>query len=115
MATALQEKAMEVKLEKIRANKPVKMGEVMVEAGFKPSTARNPKDLTESEGWAELSARYLDEAKALKTLNDLMSDENEDKDNRLKASVETLKLKDRYPQKTNIAVGLFQTLDQLEH
>ena len=52
MATTLQEKAMAIKLQKVKEHKAVKMGQVMVEAGFSPLTARNPKDLTDSAGWA---------------------------------------------------------------
>ena len=114
MATATQERAMQIKLNKIRAGAPIRMGQIMIEAGFSPSTARNPKDLTGSIGWEELKNKYLDDEKAVRTLNELMDSSNEDKDNRLKASIETLKLKDRYPQKNTVAVGLFQTLDNLE-
>ena len=114
MATTLQEKAMAIKLQKVKQHKAVKMGQVMVEAGFSPLTARNPKDLTDSAGWAELKKKYLDEEIALITLNELAGKENEDKDNRLKASTEILKLQDRYPAQKSKVLGLFGALEDLE-
>jgi len=114
MATALQERAMEIKLRYIRQNKPLEMGKIMIQAGFKPNTAHNPKDLTESKGWEELKNKYLKDELAVTTLNELAGKENEDKDNRLKASVEILKLKDRYPAQKSKVLGLFSTLDDLE-
>ena len=114
MATLLQERTMRIKMEKVREHKPLIMGQIMVEAGFSPKTAQKPKQLTESKGWAELKAKYLDDEVALATLAELSKPENEDKDNRFKASVEILKLNDRYPALKSKVMGLFQTLDNLE-
>lgn len=105
---------MRVKIEKIRRKEPVNMRAVMLEAGFKPSTVRNPKNLTGSQGWEELKRIYLDDELALKTLGELSAPENEDKDNRLKASIEILKLNDRYPAQKSKVVGLFQSLESIE-
>ena len=114
MATALQERTMQIKLNTIREGKPVIMGEIMKRAGFKPSTSDTPKVLTDSKGWEELKARYLNDEKALLTLSDLSDRKNEDKDNRLKASIEVLKLGDRYPAMKSKVLGLFGSLEELE-
>ena len=114
MVTTLQKNVMKIKLEKIRANKPVKMGQVILQAGGSQSTAKRPKIITDSKGYQELEAKYLNEERALKTLYDLTADTNEDKDNRFKASVEVLKLKDRYPATKSKIIGLFDKISSLE-
>lgn len=55
MATIKAKRAAKIKLENPR--KP--MGEVMLEAGYKESTTKHPKHLTDSKGWSELMEEYL--------------------------------------------------------
>ena|SRR3972149_1220542 len=114
MPTMRQRKAMKILIQKTKQNKPVILKDVMLEAGFSQTTAERPQDLTKSQGWQELKLKYLNDEKALKTFSDLADDTNDDKDNRLKASVEIMKLNDRYPALKNKVVGLFQNLDSIE-
>lgn len=110
-----QKTAFEKTLKNIAQNRPVVMGKIMMESGYSKASSINPyKNLISKDGWAELKAKYADDEKALKTLSDLSAEENEDKDNRLKASVEILKLNDRYPAQKSKVLGLFQGLDSLE-
>ena len=90
------------------------MKDIILESGGAASTANRPKIITESKGWEELKAKYLDDEKALKTLQDLSDEKNEDKDNRFKASVEILKLNDRYPAQKSRIIGLFDKISSLE-
>lgn len=110
MATEMQKQAFKKKLELIQKNEPVYLSRIMAEVGFAPSICRTPKALTESKGWKELQAKYSDDEKALLTLNELADKDNTDKDNRLKASVEILKLNDRYPANKSKIVGLFEKI-----
>lgn len=112
MATELQKRAFKEVLKKTSNNQPFKMGEVMLEAGYKKSIARTPKALEKSKGWEILKAKYLNDEKALQTFNDLADKKNEDKDNRLKASVEIMKLKDRYPA-GRVKIGAFEDRDKI--
>ena len=95
MATELQKRAFEIKLEKVKGNKPVKIGAVMIEAGYSKKTAEKPKDLTESKGWQEL-LNEINDAGLLKKLIKIAMDES-DKRACLEAIDKLLKLKDRYP------------------
>ncbi|MDD5098598.1 MAG: hypothetical protein PHD31_02700 [Candidatus Pacebacteria bacterium] len=47
-------------------------------------------------------------------MNELSDPANEDKDNRLKASIEILKLNDRYPASKGKVIGLFEFNDITE-
>lgn len=114
MATILQEKIFKNRMEAKRKNKSVTMKDIVLQSGGSISTAQRPKIITDSKGWQELKAKYLDDEKALKTLQDLADHTNEDKDNRFKASVEILKLNDRYPATKNKIVGLFDKISNLE-
>ena len=114
MATQRQKQALKKTVELIKNNKPVYLKRVMSEVGYSPSICRTPKVLTESKGWKELKAKYADDEKALLTLNELADGANDDKDNRLKASVEILKLNDRYPANKSKIVGLFDKIKSLE-
>jgi hypothetical protein len=114
MPTELQKKAFKRKMEVVKENKPVYMGRIMREVGFSEQTSRIPKVLTGSLGWKELQAKYADDEKALLTLNELADPMNDDKDNRLKASIEILKLNDRYPANKSKIIGLFDKLGSLE-
>lgn len=55
MATVKAKRAAKIKQE--HPEKP--MGKVMIEAGYSPKTALNPRDLTDSKGWNELMEDYL--------------------------------------------------------
>jgi hypothetical protein len=114
MATQMQKQLMKKKLEKIKNKEPVYMNRLMAEVGYSPSACRTPKFVTNSEGWKELQTKYADDEKALLTLNELADRTNEDKDNRLKASIEILKLNDRFPANKSKIVGIFDKLETLE-
>jgi len=103
---------MDIKVEKIKQKKPVKMGKVMIEAGFSKSTARVPKQLTESKGWQQLLAK-VDDSAILDKLNAIAMD-IKDKRACLQAIDILLKLKDKYPAQKSKIVGLFDTISGLE-
>jgi hypothetical protein len=46
------------------AGKPI--GKAMLENGYAPATAKNPKELTDSKAWPELLEKYLPDDKLLK-------------------------------------------------
>lgn len=80
--------------------KPV--SEAMLEAGYPPSTAKNPQQLTKSKGWKELMDKYLPDDKLLKKhdealeatkWNDFTGEREEDHQVRLKAVELGYKLK----------------------
>lgn len=111
MATDLQKKAFNIRAQKLKEKKPVVMGEVMLEAGFSKKTSKRPKDLTTSKGWQELLVKYDDEP-----IMDLIYEEALSKSDKRNATANRdiyLKLKDRYPQKTNVAVSIFQKIDNI--
>src|SRR3990167_1037134 len=78
----------------------------MLKQGYSLTSARTQK-VVRTKTWEILKAKYLDDEKALITLSELSDGQNEDKDNRLKASTEILKLNERYPKQQNVIVGLF--------
>jgi len=114
MATQLQTRIYKSKLDKIRQNKKVVMKDIILKAGGSLATANRPKTITNSVGWEELKNKYADDEKALLTLNQLADEKNDDKDNRLKSSIEILKLNDRYPKQQNVIVGLFNKIESIE-
>lgn len=102
-------------LEEAKKGKNPDMKRLMIANGYSPNTAIAPeKNLTSRPQWEMLKAKYLNDEKALQTLNDLADKTNEDKDNRFKASVEILKLNDRYPAAKSKIIGLFDKLTALE-
>jgi len=113
LATDLQKTVFKKKLQKIKEGKKVVMKELILEAGGSLNTANRAQSITQSKGWAELKAKYADDERALKTLYDLAGEANDDKDNRLKASIETLKLNDRYPAQKSKILGLVGKLDEI--
>ena len=113
MATDLQKQVFKKKLEKIKEGKRVVMKDLILEAGGSLNTANRAQSITNSKGWGELKAKYADDERALQTLYDLAGADNEDKDNRLKASIETLKLNDRYPAQKSKIMGLMGNLDEI--
>jgi hypothetical protein len=48
------------------------IAEVMIEAGYSPTTARTPQKLTESEAWPALMEKELPDDKLLKVHNELL-------------------------------------------
>jgi len=113
MVTERQTRAFQKRVELIQKNKPVYLKRIMQEVGYAPSVARVPQILTESKGWEELKKKYADPEKALLTLNELADKANTDKDNRLKASVEIIKILDGYPANKSKIVGMFDKISSV--
>jgi hypothetical protein len=113
MATARQQRAITKTLEKLGKKQPIKMGEIMLESGYSKAMAKNPQILTTSKAWEE-TMKGVNWGKQLKQVEDLADTElNKDKDNNLKAKDMLFKLGDKYPQKNNVSVNLFQKIDNL--
>ena len=108
-----QQTAFKKTLENIAENKPVVMGDIMIESGFSKATAKNPvKNLTSKAGWQDLLARYDD-----KPILDLIYQEALDRRDKRNATANRdilLKLKDRYPAQKSKVIGLFGGLSDLE-
>ena len=100
-------------LQNVRNGKAPAIKKTMLKHGYTESSADTLK-VTHTKTWIELKRVYLKDEKALKTFDDLADDTNEDKDNRLKASIEIMKLNDRYPAQKSKVLGLFQTLESIE-
>lgn len=49
------------------------VSKAMIQAGYSPATAKNPKNLTMSKGWQELMEEQLPDAKLLKKHNSLLN------------------------------------------
>jgi len=75
--------------------KPIRNGQSpnitrqMLKHGYSKSSAEVQK-VVRTKTWEKLKEQYLNNEKALQTLNDLMDRSNKDKNNRLKASIERL-------------------------
>ena len=95
MATARQIKAIRKVSENIRNNKPVNLGEIMLDAGYSKSMAKRPKSLTNSITWQELLKKYDDQP----IMDAIYKDALSDKDSRNATANRTLylKVKDRFP------------------
>ena len=48
------------------------IGRAMLQAGYPPNTAHNPKNLTESEAWNKLLRRYLPDSKIIAKHNEAL-------------------------------------------
>jgi hypothetical protein len=83
-------------MESVSNGKKISISKEMRKAGYSASSARAQK-AKRTKTWKELEAKYLNEEKALQTLDDLVDRTNEDKRTRMDATKEILKLKDRYP------------------
>lgn len=68
MATVKQKKVARILLE----NKGRSVSSAMLEAGYPPATAKNPQQLTNSQGWKELMEEYLPDAEIAKRHQELM-------------------------------------------
>lgn len=55
-----------IALEKVMENHG-NVSRAMLEAGYDPTTAKNPKNLTESKAWNEMMEEYLPDNKVLQT------------------------------------------------
>ena len=96
-----------------QAGLPCSVGQAMVAAGYKESTAHNPeKNLLSKPQWAELLAG-IDDAILLDKLKEIASDSS-DKRACLQAIDMSLKLKDRYPKAKTKIVGIFNKITSLE-
>ena len=105
MATETQKRAMDLKIERIKQKKPIKMGEIMREAGYSKKSAEYPKRLVESKGWQEL-LNSIEDSALLKKLNEIALDKKDKRAN-IEAIKELMKLKDRYP-KQKLAISIFE-------
>ena len=114
MATILQKKVFKDVLIATKKGEKKTMGEIILKNGGSINTSLQPNKITNSKGWLELKKKYLQDELALQTFNDLAGRDNPDKDNRLKASIEILKLNDRYPKQSSVIVGLFNKIEALE-
>ena len=84
-------------LERVGNQQPVKMGEIMLEAGYTKAMAKNPKKLIETDGWQELFKKYIKRDDLVKRLKDIAFDEG-DKRGSLTAIDMLFKAMDVYPE-----------------
>ncbi len=73
----------------------------MRDAGYDETTAKNPKNLTESKAWKEAMGLVKDD-KILKRWEGWALKENKDKRLSLDAGKEIMKIKNRYPKEGNV-------------
>ena len=97
----------------VSSGKPANIKGEMIKQGYSLSSAACQK-VVRTKTWTELKEKYLNDERAVKTLNELAAKKNEDKDNRLKASIEILKLNDRYPKTETKMINLFTNIKQIE-
>ena len=97
MATVRQKKALDNIIEN-RGN----VSQAMLSAGYSANSARNPKNLTDSDGYAELLEAYLPDDMLLRAL----ADDIEGKQLNRKAELElAFKLKGKMVEKSDIMSG----------
>ena len=97
----------------VRSGKQPNISRAMIKHGYSLASARSQK-VVRTRTWELLKAKYLKDDKAVMTLDDLVDKKNTDKDNRLKASIEILKLNDRYPKPETKIISLFTKIGELE-
>jgi hypothetical protein len=113
MATAKQSKAITKVLENMGKKQPIKMHEIMIDAGYSPSMAKNPQVLTTSKAWLE-TMKEIDFGLQLKQVEELGDIRlNTDKDNALKAKDMLFKLGDKYPKGETKIIGIFNKIDAI--
>lgn len=100
-------------LQKVRNGTQPNIERSMIKQGYSASSARANK-VVKTKTWEALKKKYIKDDLAAQTFHDLAQPTNEDKDNRLKASIEILKLNDRYPAQKSKILGLFGSLEELE-
>ncbi|HEX9504118.1 MAG TPA: hypothetical protein VF974_07455 [Patescibacteria group bacterium] len=54
----------------LESNGKLAVSKAMLDAGYPPTTAKNPQQLTRSKGWQELMEQYLPDNKLLKVHNE---------------------------------------------
>ena len=106
LPTELQKKTYELRAKRIKNKKPIKMGEIILEAGGSKHTARKPYQITQSKGWQQILAQYDDEPIMQAIYKDAL--DGKDKRNATKNRELYLRVKDRFPQKESQLVGLFK-------
>lgn len=88
----------------LESNGKKSVSKAMLEAGYPPTTAKNPQQLTNSKGWQETMEKYLPDDKLLKKheealeakkWNDFTGEREEDHTTRLRAVELGYKLKRR--------------------
>jgi hypothetical protein len=113
MATQRQKRAVNIIAEKIEEKKPVKAGEVLLEAGYSKSIAERPKSVFDSKGFKE----YLNSIDARPIIEKWYRWALEDKDKRvsLKAGENVITLKDLWPKTETKILSLFTNIQKLEN
>ena len=98
MATIKQKKAFN-KIVENRGN----VSKTMLEVGYDENTAKNPKNLTESDGWKELTKTIKDKEILVKWETLALDIDNVKQDRRLAldAGKEIMKINNRYPKEGN--------------
>ncbi len=88
----------------------------MLEAGYNETTAKNPKNLTESKGWKELLDKSISDRKLIKVLDDGLEAINEreipDYAVRHKYLETGLKLKSRFPKEESPLLAVQFNIDE---
>ena len=113
MATTKQIRFAKLKAKELKNPQPRPDGKLMLEAGYSKSIAKTPCAVTKSKGFQKILARYVPVERCLQTIYDLSAPENDDKDNRLRASVEGLKLNDAYPSQKKTIVQLYDKISNV--
>lgn len=112
MATLKQKTAIKKTYENIRNKTLQPMGEVMLESGYKLSVSKHPDILTKSKAWLE-ALKEIDFNKHLRELDQMASIENnQDKDNVLKAKDMLFKIGDKFPA-GKVKIGAFEDRDKI--
>jgi len=110
--TIKQKKAFKIMLQKMMDKNPVTMGEILLEAGFSPSTARVPKLVTNSKGWQGLLDQ-IDDSKILNKLYEIALDDS-DKRACLQAIDQIITIKNKKPKQDAKVIGLFEKVSDLQ-
>ena len=109
MPTILQERLAEKIIENARAAEPMRKGEILASVGYSPVTAKQrPQEVIEQKGVQEaLRARGFDPENAKRVVTEIMNNEDEKGDTRLRASDMVFKVYGTYaPEKTlNLALS----------
>jgi hypothetical protein len=107
MATIKQKTAIKKTCENLRKNKPVIMGDIMLESGYSKSVSKHPDILTKSKAWNE-TIKEIDFSGILKEIEaQAFLKNNEDKDNCFKNKELLLKIGDKFPAQRTKVQGLF--------
>lgn len=112
MATIRQKKAVDILARYSKENKPTTAGEVLLEANYSKSVAKNPIQVFGSQGFQ----KYLSSKDERPIIDKWMDWALSDSDKRvaMEAGKEIMKLKDRYPAQKSKVIGLFDIVEQLD-